>query len=50
MTIAQFMTFLIMPVGSVLIALLFWFIDKRERRREREHSAQIDLPGMMKGQ
>jgi hypothetical protein len=33
-----FLTFFIMPVGSILIALLFLFIDKRERRRERERS------------
>jgi preprotein translocase subunit YajC len=40
MSIAQFMTFLIMPVGCLLIALLFSWIDQRQRRRERER----DLP------
>jgi uncharacterized SAM-binding protein YcdF (DUF218 family) len=50
MTVPQFITFLIMPVGSILIALLFWLVDRRERRRERERSAQLDLPGVTKGQ
>jgi quinol-cytochrome oxidoreductase complex cytochrome b subunit len=42
MSIAQFMTFLIMPVGCLLIALLFSWIDRRERRRVRERSAISD--------
>jgi hypothetical protein len=41
-SIAQFMTFLIMPVGCLLIALLFSWIERRERRRVRERSAISD--------
>jgi hypothetical protein len=49
MTVPQFLTFFIMPVGSLLIALLFWSFDRRERRRKRERSAQRDLPGVTRG-
>jgi hypothetical protein len=42
MSIAQLMTYLIMPIGCLLIALLFSWIDRRERRRVRERSAISD--------